>query len=377
MPRPRKPARLYLRKGRGDRRATWVILAGAKEFSTGAGADERGKAEAALEAYLAQQHRPPRGANQPSELLVSEVMAAYLREHAPTKTSAAWIADMAADILRWWGDKALSEINGRTCRAYVDWRTAQSIATSKQRDARAVTVATARHELTVLRAAIRYFHREHGPLVSVPAMTLPPQNPPRDDYFWTRDEAAKRLRAARRRPETHHIVRLILIGLYSGTRPGAMMKLRWLPSTDGGWIDLDNEIIHRRAHGSARTKKRQPPARIHKRLLAHLRKWRDDDMAHRITSVIHYAGEPVNYPYRRWNSVRKEARAQRKDAPHILRHTAATWFMSSGADVALIAGYLGMSIITLMSVYGHHHPSFQEAIAQGSPRKRMNQKRTG
>ena len=65
---------------------------------TGAGADDREGAEAALQTYLAQNHRPPRGAN-PRALLVSEVMSLYLREHAVTRPSAAWIADMAGDII--------------------------------------------------------------------------------------------------------------------------------------------------------------------------------------------------------------------------------------------------------------------------------------
>ena len=40
---------------------------------------------------LAAHHRPPSGANRPSQLLISEVMNAYLHEHAPTKVSKAFI----------------------------------------------------------------------------------------------------------------------------------------------------------------------------------------------------------------------------------------------------------------------------------------------
>jgi integrase len=139
---------------------------------------------------------------------------------------------MAADILRWWGDKSLGEVNGRNCRAYVEWRTAQRVIKSS----RLVGVETARHELTVLRAAIRYYHGEHGPLQSVPVVTLPPSAPPREDYFLTRAEVAQRIRVARRRYDTRHMVRMILLGVYTGSRPGALLKLRWLPSIEGGWL---------------------------------------------------------------------------------------------------------------------------------------------
>jgi integrase len=298
-------------------------------------------------------------------------MARYLQEHAPTKRWARCIADFAADILRWWGQRPLSDVNARNCRAYVDWRTAQRVA-RHETGKRLVGTQTARNELAILRAAINYYHREHGPLQSVPAVTLPAKTPTREDYFLTRAEIAKRIRVARRNPKTPHIARLLLLGLYTGTRPGAMLKLRWLPSTDGGWVDLDHEVIHRRGQQAVRTSKRQPPVRIHRRLLPHLRRWQRMDAACGLAHVIHYAGRPIGQIGASWQSVRKGARAERYDTPHVLRHTAATLFMAAGMDVAVISGFLGMSIDMLQNVYGHHHPMFQEIIAQTTPRKRTN-----
>jgi integrase len=332
-----------------------------------------------LQTYLARNHRPPRSADQPGELLITEVMGRYLEEHVATlklAKSAKWVADMATNVLKWWGDKSLAEVNARNCREYVSWRTSQPIARYTKSEGSLVGTQTARHELAIMRAAIIYYHKHHGPLKSVPTVTLPPKSPPREDYFWSRSEAAKRIRAARRRPDNHHIVRLILLGLYSGTRPGAMLKLRWLPSTEGGWIDVDNEIIHRRARQEVKTKKKKPSARIHKRLIHHLRRWRREDMARGFTHVIHFDGKPINSVYRSWQSVRLAAGSNLKDGPHVLRHTAATWFMSWGVEPALISGYLGMSMEVLMDVYAHHHPMFQEAIAQATPKKQANQVRT-
>jgi hypothetical protein len=287
MPRPRKPARLYLRRARGDRGATWVILHGSREHGTGAGAHDRAGAEEALRRYLAQNYEPPRGANRLEELLVADVMQAYLSGHAPTRPSAPWMAQMAAPIIEWWGTKTLSEVRGQSCRDYVSWRTKQRLANFTKQPGRLVSAHTARHELSVLSAAINHWHREHGPLPAIPVVTLPPKPPPRDGYFWSRAEAAARIRAARRRPETEHLARMVLLGVYSGTRPGTMLKLRWLPSTHGGWVDVDNAIIHRRAYGAERTNKRQPPARVHSRLLGHLRAWRKADLEKGITAVIH------------------------------------------------------------------------------------------
>jgi integrase len=376
MPRRRLPARLYLRRSRDDRSSVWVILDGAKEIGTGASADDRTGAEKALQTHLAKSHRPPSGATRPEEFLISEVVAVYLREHAPTRPSAKHIGYLATPIIVWWGAKTLGEVNGRNCRSYVQWRTAQPVASSTKKKGRLVTAQTARDELIVLRAAINFFNREYGPLLAVPAVTLPPKAPPREDYFLSRDEVAKRIRAARCRPQSHHVARLILLILYSGTRPGAAMRLRWLPSTEGGWIDVDSEVIHRRAQQAPRNRKRQPPVRIHKNLLPHLRRWRRADMALGITQVIHYEGRRVNSVYESWRSVRAAAGSERKDGPHIMRHTAATLFMARGMDVAVIAGFLGMTINTLVNTYGHHHPQFQEDIAQATPKKQQNRKET-
>jgi integrase len=277
---------------------------------------------------------------------------------------------MANGILAWWGDKTLQDVNGRNCRAYVEWRISQRHA-QRPKKGPFISTETARHELAVLRTAIRYYNREHGPLTAVPMVTMPPAKPAREDYFWSRDEAARRIRAARRRPEPHHILRMIMIGLYSGTRPGAMMKLRWLPSTDGGWIDLAGEIIHRRGLGVMQTTKRQPPCRIYKGLIRHLRKWHREDMAVGCRHVVHFR-EPIKECYDAWEHVRKDAGCDRRDSPHVLRHTAATWFMSWGLDVTLISAYLGMTIDVLMGVYAHH----PQCSSRRSPNLRPGNRRT-
>jgi integrase len=300
-------------------------------------------------------------------------MATYLREHAETSRSRDWLVHTAEPISVWWAGKLLSDVNGSNCRAYVEWRTSQPIKSYKKRPARRVSDQTARHELKTLRAAIRFYHKEHGPLTAVPAVTLPARTPTRADYFWSRSEAAARIRAARSRPETHHLVRMILIGLYTGTRPGAITRLRWLPSPEGGSIDVEHELLYRRGQGTEDTKKRQPPAPLHRKLLLHARRWRDADLAKGVASVVHYQGAPIATKVRRsWETVRKLAKHVRKDSPHVLRHTAATWFMQSGIDVAEVAGYLGMTVETLENTYGHHHPTFQENAARVSPGKRKN-----
>jgi integrase len=309
-------------------------------------------------------------------------MSAYLEKYAPTVPSAAWIADMATNILVWWGGgKKLSDVTGENCRAYREWRTAQRVAkfTKNTHDARFVSEGTARHELSVLSAVIRWYHREYHLPGSVPVVTLPPKPAPRENYFLTREDFHRRVEAAARDPKTQHLARVLLIGWYSGTRPGAILKLRWMPSTTGGHVDLDADppVIYRRPFGARRTNKRQPPCRIHRDLVPYLKRWRREDAALGIIHVVHYQGSPVLKVRRSWVTVRKAAGAQKKDAPHVLRHSAATWMMQSGdVPIAEISGFLGMSVDVLMSTYAHHHPDYQDNAANAGPMKQRNRKGT-
>lgn len=368
MSRPRKGPRLYLRTGRG-RAAKYVILDGAREISTGCGQDRAAQAEAAFADYLAGKYIPPPSAGKSlDQILIADVLTAYLTEHAPHTASAEFIGHTSAPVLEWWGDKTLANVRGASCRAYVAWRTAQRVLNAK----RNVSAATARHELKTMRAAINHWHREHGPLPSVPAVTLPEGAPPRESWI-TRDEAARAIRAARRTRQVGHIARVILIGVYTGTRPGALLGLGWLPSPTNGWFDLDAGLLYRRGTGARRTKKRQTPAKIPDRLLPHLKRWRRLDMElsrKPMLQVIHYGGKPVTKLRNSWRKVMSIAKIGNEVTPHILRHTAATWLMQGGADLYEAAGFLGMSPQMLDEVYGHHHPDFQAGAANAQRSRR-------
>ena len=356
MPRRTQAPRLHLRLRRYPRGHVWEIRDGTLRISTGCGEHDTQRAHEALARHIAEKYRAP-GALAADKLLIDEVMAAYLKDYAQHSPSREFLFATARPTLQWWTGKKLADVNGRNCRAYLAWRTRQTYR------GRAISEHTARHDLKTLRTAINWYHREHGPLPSVPRVTLPPKPAQRKDYWLTRDEVAARIRSARKSPRTAHVARLVLIGVYTGTRPGAILGLKWLPSPTGGWFDLEQGVLHRRGPNARRSKKRQPPARIHTRLLPHLLRWRTHDLARGITSVIHYRGLPVQKLRNSWKSAAQLAGAQRKDSPHITRHTAATWQMQAGTNLYEAAGYLGMSPETLWETYGHHHPDFQSDAA--------------
>lgn len=368
MPRKRLPPHLFLDVREPRMPNFWRIRDGKNRPSTGCLEHDFEGAEQALAEYIAAKYRPPTGLG--ARLLIDEVIAAYLKEHADESKSREFLLYTAQPIIEWWTGKRLAEVNRTNCRAYVKWRTAQfrrRHANSKKPPVR-ISDQTARHELKTLRAALNWYKSEHDPQMVVPTVTLPKKAPPRKDYWLTRPDVAARLRRARRHAQTRHICRVLLIGVYSGTRPGAILALRWLPSPAAGWIDLESGTIHRAGAAERETRKRKPPARIHARLLPHLRRWHRADTNAGISHVVHYGGHPIRKLRRAWGTI-----GGGHDGPHICRHTAATWLMQAGVDLYEASGYLGMTPETLWSTYGHHHPSFQEAAATAVSKRRQRQ----
>lgn len=362
MPRPAKGTRLWY-----DRKAGyWFIRDGAGKRSTRCRKDERAGAEEALRAYIAEKYRPPTD-HRPSGLLVTDVLTFYMKSGARSATTAYSIDR----LLDWWHDKRLSDVKRTTCEAYVGYRTAQPIRQAKKAEApKLVTAETARRELTVLRAAIRAYHAE-TPLDALPVVTLPEASAGRPDWL-RRHQVAKLLRAARKiedRDAGRAIARLILIGVYTGTRSGAMRRLGWLPNTLGGHIDLRAGVIHRRGDDEEETKKRRPSIRIPDRLRGFLRRWRKEDMKRKATFVINYRGAPVDKQRKSWTTARDGAGLGPEITPHILRHTAVTWALQAGVTPWDAANYFGMTVKMIEDVYGHHHPDFQKDIAGRIGRK--------
>jgi len=182
-------------------------------------------------------------------------------------------------LLRFFGDKMLSAVNGGLCRAYVTARGHR---------------AAARRELEDLSSAINH-HRREGLCAQVVEVTLP-ERPLRRERWLNRQEAARLIWAAWRanasgRPVGKHLARFILVGLYTGTRVGAICGASLNRLSGRGYIDLDTGVFYRRAAGAKETKKRQPPARLPPRLLAHLRRWQRLGLCQ--AAVVEWNGKPI------------------------------------------------------------------------------------
>lgn len=370
MPRKSEGARLWF----DDKTGLWYIRDGTRKRGTGCGAGEREGAEARLAEYITQKYEPPRD-NRPDRLFVADVLTYYNRVVAPGHRSKSSSYAVEA-LMGWWGAKLLSDVKRSTCQAYVEWRVSQPIGQARSDAAKKVKVRidTPRRELAVLRAAINAYHKE-SPLDALPVVSMPKASPPRV-RFLSRAEAARLLRAARNlkdKDARQALVRFIRLGLYTGTRSGAIRALGWLPNVSGGWIDLNAGVIHRRGERETESNKRRPSSRLPSILMRSLASWRAADLGQKVpvAYVVHYRGQPVEKQRKSWAEACAKAKLGKDVTPHVLRHTAVTWMMLNGNDPYDVAAYVGMSVKMLDDVYGHHHPDHQHALARNIGRKRL------
>jgi integrase len=163
-----------------------------------------------------------------------------------------------------------------------------------------------------------------------------------------------------RRP-LRHVARFILIGLYTGTRAGAIASASPTAEAGRSYVDLERGIFFRKPIGKRATKKRQPPAPIPARLLAHMRRWKDRKLI--VSHFVEFNGKPVASVKTGFRSAVRLAGLSGKVTPHTLRHTAATWLMQRGVPIWEAAGFLGMSPEVLEQVYGHQHPDYLQTAA--------------
>jgi integrase len=163
-----------------------------------------------------------------------------------------------------------------------------------------------------------------------------------------------------RRP-LRHISRFVLIGLYTGTRAGAIASASPYVEPGRSYVDLERGIFYRKPIGKRATKKRQTPAPIPPRLLAHLRRWRDRKLI--ATCFVEFNGKPVASVKKGFKTAVRLAGLAGRVTPHTLRHTAATWLMQRAVPIWEAAGFLGMSPEVLQNIYGHHHPDHLQGAA--------------
>jgi hypothetical protein len=286
MPRGSKGPRLWKRPARRKRGRTiaapvWVIKDSGRHFATGclARATETKppqEAERALSDYIAKKYQPERRRRDIEGIDCADVLSIYLADAGDAGNEFDDLSSRIGRLNEFWGGKMLAEVNPHECGKYVTHRGNKG---------------GSRRDLETFRAAINH-HANQGFHRGIVRVSLPPKGEPRDRWL-TRDEAAAliwhcwryrekqtvhsgkgkgRSVLTTKRP-LRHVARFILVGIYTGTRASAIATASPYRKEGRSFVDLERGIFYRKPIGKRATKKRQTPAPVPPRLLAHMRRW--------------------------------------------------------------------------------------------------------
>ena len=341
------------------RRCSWITGC----LASASGTKPPREAEQALADYIARKYQPERSRRDIEDIDCADVLSIYLTDIGEPGEQQE-IEPRIERLNEYWGGKMLAQINAQSCAGYAKHRG---------------NPGGARRDLETLRAAINH-HAKEGFHRRVVRVSLPPKGEARDRWLTRREAAAllwycwrhrekqtihsgasKGAPVATSRRPLRHIARFILIGLYTGTRAGAIATASPYAVSGRSYVDLERGIFYRKAMGKRTTKKRQTPAPIPPRLLAHLRRWWNRKLI--AECFVEFNGKPVASVKKGFKTAVGLAGLPGKVTPHTLRHTAATWLMQRGVPIWEAAGFLGMSPEVLQDTYGHHHPDFLQGAA--------------
>jgi integrase len=356
---PRRPGESY----------RWVILdrdgAGRRlERKTGTSAPDRAtaqglrsEAEQVFAEYLGKKHQPQFGNGDPNQVRIADLLAFYGEQKAPLAVRSDTIAAAIENLGEFWSDDVVSAITPKRCGDYVKWRCSESMA---------------RNDLLTLQAALNFAHANRKLMHKI-AVTKP--NPPQKRVRWlTRSEAARLLAGAlgwdtdgkRHRDKINYrLARFIITGYRTGTRSDRILRLQWVTNLDGGWIDLDRGMLHRRGAREEETKKRAPTVPLGDRLYAHMRRWR------KLTArfLIEHHGKPIGDLSDAWETATALAGLDHpvghpeRVTPHVLRHTCCSWLLQAGLSEWKVGKFVGMSPALVASTYGHVSEDVQRETA--------------
>lgn len=368
--------------------------------------NRRTEAEGRLQVYIQLKAARLKSRIAPRETRVADVLGHLLEAEFPGPDATARqvtaykaMATRLATLTAFFHAKTFGDLTKACCKAFVRWRTEQRDARYRPdaEDAPLTKEATTLAELSTLRKAVDAYADELD-LPWRPTIWMPPQPQPRE-RFLIRDEIARICWAARGRiwddekggwktetvvdkagraverrvlrpPEIiaarKAVYRFLATGYYTGTRHSALLRLSWIVSPNGGCIDVDAGMIHRLGFGKDPARgKPQHSSEIAVKFASIARGWRDNDLAAGIERVVH---QPDGSPYRsniqwNWNATIADSGLGEDVVAHVMRHTATTHLKVAKQHAQDTGAALGMSMESVLRVYGHDAPRGQRDTA--------------
>lgn len=247
----------------------------------------------------------------------------------------AWICEKWREYLR---DRPVSSLTRPDISRYIDLRRVHGLSNS-----------SINREISVLSAAINYAVKRWGWNISNPVSGLYLKMPEGRMRWLTREEA-QRLLTAGRVSDAPHLYDFLRLALNTGMRRGEMLGLEWR-RVDFGEARLLLEGIH-----TKNGKRRYVP--LNRGALDALKsrlQFRDQFSPGSPWVFVQRNGKPVvqvNFAFRQ----ACEKAGVEDFRIHDLRHTFASWLVSSGVPLSELRDLLGHSSIVQTERYAHLAP---------------------
>ena len=276
-----------------------------------------------------------------------------------------------------------------------------------------------RADLGELNSALRIYAEEHADLGFPRVVVFRPGKSPPRSIWLSRDEVARilrhmrgriwdaqandwarlppllegepgrlRMRSPQWRERHRFMLRLILLAVYSGSRSGVLLNLRWEAGPDHGHVDPITGDLERRGWAEpVSPNKLRTTARLPGQASVLAALWAKNDLdgfdiytgrtGSRIPYVIHHGGLPVEKHHysRRWIKACSALGFSDKVVFYVLKHTTATWLIEGGATIKEAAAFLGIDVRTFTSTYLEVSPHFAQDAALAMDPRRYNPKR--
>ena len=265
------------------------------------------------------------------ELTVGQALEFYYKEHRKDTVSGPLFDSVRAHIERHLGAVEIKAVGVPLCRSYAAARLAEDAAPGSIRNELSIVLTAAKH-------CVKF---KHLPAIDLPQVELPAGGPPRDR--WLRHDELAELRVAAD-PATRDFIDL---AYWTASRKTAIITLTKFQ------VDLAQGRIRLAKAGEKQTKKRRPIIPIIPELRPVVERLMRETPGERLLPEKDY-----NWGFEKACA----ARGFDDVTPHTLRHTRITHMLQAGIKPWVVAGYAGLTLDTLVNVYGHHCPDFQAEV---------------
>lgn len=265
------------------------------------------------------------------ELTVGQALEFYYQEHRKDRVSGPLFENVRTHLERHLGVLPIKDVDVPTSREYIRVRRAEGAADGSIRNELGVVATAAKH-------CVKH---KHLVATDLPQIELPETSEPRQRWL-SHDELAK-LRAAAD-PATRDFIDL---AYWTASRKTAIFTLTKFQ------VKLAENRINLAKQGERKTKKRRPILPI------------VPELRPVVERLMKETPGELMLPERDYNYWFEKACITcgfHDVTPHTLRHTRITHMLQAGIEPWVVAGYAGLTIDTLINVYGHHCPGFMAQV---------------